>query len=198
MKALTVATDTMVQGIKLRAEWLSFLDVKPATSLNYYKALRRFGRWLHCHGITAPTESDVRAYKEELINTVAPATVALYLVAVKQFFAFLAQRGLYANIALGVKGVKVSTEHKRDALTVAQARRVLSAINTDTVKGKRDKALIALLLTTGLRCIEVSRADVADIEQWQGQWFMRVQGKGRNEKAERVRIPAVTPSQPPR
>ena len=182
-------SDVKVQGIMLRADWLSFLDVKPNTALSYYKAVKKFNDWRLAHEIDRPTEKDIRVYKAELAEKLSPATVQLYMVGLRQFFEYLSKRGLYENVALNVKGLKSSSEHKRDALTVEQARRVLGALDTSTVKGKRDKAMIALMLTTGLRSIELFRADVSDVELWQGEWFMRVQG---DEKAERVRLPLAT------
>ena len=192
MKSLVMQGDVKVQGVMLRADWLSFLDVKPNTALSYYKAVKKFNDWRLANGIDQPTERDIRAYKAELAEQLSAASVQLYMVGVRQFFAYLSKRGLYENVAMNVKGMKSSTEHKRDALTVEQARRVLGALDTSTIKGKRDKAMIALMLTTGLRSIELFRADINDVELWQGEWFMRVQGKGRDEKAERVRLPLAT------
>lgn len=48
--------------------------------------------------------------------------------------------------------------------------------------------MFALMVTAGLRTIEVSRADVADIIQQDGKYFLLVQGKGRTEKDAMVRI----------
>ena len=190
MKALTVQSDVKVQGVMLRADWLKYLSVTSATALTYMKAVKRFDRYCTANAVKRPTEETILEYREQLTKEVSPSTVQVYLTAVKLFFRWLSKRGLYANIAEHVKGMKVSAEHKRDALTVEQARRVLGSVETSTVKGKRDKAMIALLLTTGMRSIELVRADVSDIQMWQGEWFLLVQGKGRTEKAERVRIAA--------
>ncbi len=61
-------------------------------------------------------------------------------------------------------------------------------MNTDTLKGKRDFALIALCMTTGIRTIEVRRADVGDLSTMAGFTVLYVQGKGHDEKADFVKI----------
>lgn len=192
MKALVRRNDLKVQGVDIRADWLKFLDVSPATARNYYKALKKFDGWCLAHGVKHPSEETLIEYKGWLMEKVSSSTAQLYFVAVKLFFRWLAKRGLYDDIGLGLKGVKVSTEHKRDALTVEQCRRVLGAMKKSTLKGLRDRAMMILLLTTGMRSIELVRADVGDMVLWQGEWFLLVQGKGRTEKAERVRLAPST------
>ena len=192
MKAPVRRNDLKVQGVDIRADWLKFLDVSPATARNYYKALKKFDGWCSAHGIKSPSEETLIEYKGWLMEKVSSSTAQLYFTAVKLFFRWLGKRGLYEDIGLGLKGVKVSAEHKRDALTVEQCRRVLGSMKKETLKGLRDRAMMILLLTTGMRSIELVRADVCDLQMWQGDWFLLVQGKGRSEKAERVRIAPST------
>ena len=78
--------------------------------------------------------------------------------------------------------------HKKDALGEVDTKKILSTFDTSTLTGKRDKAMFALMVTAGLRTIEVSRADVTDIIQQDGKYFLLVQGKGRTEKDAMVRI----------
>ena len=55
-------------------------------------------------------------------------------------------------------------------------------------KSKRDKAIFALMVTAGLRAIEVARANVGDIIEQGGKYFLLVQGKGHKEKDAMVKI----------
>ncbi len=71
--------------------------------------------------------------------------------------------GLYRDIAKNVKGLKLGTEHKKDYLTSKQAAAVLENIDRSTLKGKRDYAMLALMLTMALRTIEVRRANIEDM-----------------------------------
>ena len=55
-------------------------------------------------------------------------------------------------------------------------------------KSKRDKAIFALMVTAGLRAIEVARANVGDIIDQGGKYFLLAQGKGHTEKDAMVKI----------
>lgn len=57
-----------------------------------------------------------------------------------------------------------------------------------TVRGKRDYAIIALLLTTGLRVIEIERANTIDIDMIDGEYVLHIMGKGRDSKDTYVKL----------
>ena len=67
----------------------------------------RFARYVKENGITQPTRADIIAYRDELKATLKPATVKAYIVAVRLFFQWTYQEGLYPNIAEHIKGVKI-------------------------------------------------------------------------------------------
>ena len=186
--ALTVTNGYRFLNIDLQADWLRFLDVKPATARNYFKAVKKFAAFCAARSINQPTTDNIIDFKRFLLDTLAPTSAQLYLTAVKLFFRFLDRQGIYKNVADHVKGVKLSAEHHRDALSSDQCRQVVARIDTSTILGLRNRAIIALMMSCGLRSVEVARADVTDIESLQGMIFIRVQGKGRDDKAERVRL----------
>jgi len=117
-----------------------------------------------------------------------PATIALILAAVKLFFRFLADEGLYQNIADHIKTPMKSRGYKKDYLTSDQIKSILAKIDKQTLIGKRDYALLLLALTDGLRTVEISRADVSDLRINGNSEVLYVQGKGRFEKDEFVKI----------
>ena len=86
MKALVRRNDLKVQGVDIRADWLKFLDVSPATARNYYKALKKFDGWCTAHGVKSPSEETLLEYKGWLMETVSSSTAQLYFTAVKLFF----------------------------------------------------------------------------------------------------------------
>jgi integrase/recombinase XerC len=165
-----------------------FIDVKAKSAETYKKATKQFMRYLAENGITEPTRETVISWREYLRAEHKPTTIQLYLTAIKLFFTWLEQEGLYKNIANKVKGVKIQKGHKKDSLTSNQSKEVLSDIDTTTAKGKRDFAIVALLLTTGLRTIEIVRADVADLRTVGDSTVLFIQGKGRDEKSEYVKV----------
>ena len=120
----------------------------------------------------------------------APATINKYLTATKLFFKFLNQRGLYSVDISHIKGCKLTSEHKRDALTSDQGKQVLKSFDTTSIAGLRNKAMTALMMCCGLRTIEVSRANIGDLVKTYGRTALYVQGKGRTDRRECVMIPA--------
>lgn len=172
------------------AQFIAFIDATPNTLRTYHASLKQWFEWTQEQGITNPTPEDVKAYRRSLQAAGKKATtVQNYIIAVKQFFKWTEEAHIYPDIAKHVKGVKISTEHKKDYLTSNQARQVLQAINRSTLKGKRDYAMLALMLTMGLRTIEVSRANVEDIRTSGDTTVLYVQGKGHDEKDAPVRMP---------
>jgi integrase/recombinase XerC len=168
--------------------FLEYLDVRPKSVETYRTAIRQFIKYLMENDIKNPTRQDIIDYREYLKKDHKPNTVQNYLTAVKLFFAWMEQQGFYKDVASHVKGVKISKEHKKGYLTQYQSRRLLESVDTSDITGKRDYALIGLLITTGLRTVEIERANVGDIETIGGFTALFVQGKGRDEKAEYVKI----------
>ena len=111
-----------------------------------------------------------------------------YLEAVKLFFQWTEQERLYPNIAAHIKGAKLDSEYKRDYLTTKQVSKLLDAIDTSTLKGLRDYAVLSLMVTTGLRTISIVRADIGDIRTAGDSVALYYQGKGHEEKADYVKI----------
>ena len=69
---------------------------------------------------------------------------------------------------------------------------MLDSIDTQTAKGKRDYSIIALMVTGGLRDIEAARANIEDLKQLGGSTVLYLQGKGRDERTDYVKVvPAV-------
>lgn len=174
---------------ELYNRFLAYLDAKPKTVQTYTRALRQFFVWMGCNGVTQPRFEDVKAYRDELAATHKPTTVQAYIFTVRRFFEWTESEGLYPNVAGKIKGAKLNREPKKDYLTSEQAKAVLTGIERDTVQGKRNYAIVALMLTGGLRDIEVSRACVEDLRAIGNNTVLYIQGKGKDEKAEFVIVP---------
>lgn len=160
-------------------------DVSSSSRQTYKRSLVQFFKWFSKKKITQPSRETILAYKEALdTQGLRPPTRASYLVAVRKFFEWLEGNKLYPNIAKGIKGAKRSLKsHQKDSLTVENIKKLIRAIDRTTVQGKRDFALINLLIRTGLRLIEISRADIGDLQENQdGDAMLWVRGKGRDGK----------------
>lgn len=159
-------------------------DVAPSSRITYRNALVQFFTWFDKKKVINPTRETILAYKEALdAKGLRPSTRAAYLVAVRKFFEWAEGLKLYPNIARGIKGAKRSVKsHQKDSLGIPQLQALINAIDQSTLQGKRDFALINLLFRTGLRLIEIKRADIADMTLDGEQAQLWVRGKGRDGK----------------
>ena len=195
MEALTIyqgsaLTNTQTLSEDLVSRFISFLDASPKTVQTYSRAIRQFMKYIHEHEISQPTRDDIIAYREDLKREHKPSTVQNYIVALRLFFQWLGQENLYPDIAQHIKGAKITKEHKKDYLTSNQVKAILAGVETDSEQGRRDYAIIALMVTGGLRDIEVSRANIEDLRTLGDTTVLYLQGKGREERSEYVKIPA--------
>lgn len=189
MKEILTQT-TGIQPITgdLFVRWVNYLDVAPKTVETYTKAVRQFWRYIRTNNIEHPTRETIISYRDKLKEAHKPTTVQSYLAAVRLFFQWTNQEGLYPDIATRVKGAKIDRTHKRDYLTSKQVGKLLSAINRKDLRGLRDYAMLSLMVTTGLRTISISRANIGDIRVIGDDQVLYHQGKGHEEKADYVKL----------
>lgn len=177
-------------GADLLNDFFAFLDVSPKTLSTYQRALRQVFNYFKEHGISQPTHQDISNFKKALeAKGRKPATIGLYLAACRRFFDWTEQAGIFPNVARGVKAPRQERGHKRDYFGAVQLKGIMSGMSRDTLQGKRDYAIFALMATCGLRTIEVSRANIEDIRNLGGEMILYVQGKGRRDRTEFVKLP---------
>jgi len=168
--------------------WTSYLDAKPRTIDAYTRNVKSFMLYLSQRGITQPQRTDIIAYRDTLKLNLKPATVQAYLQAVKLFFQWTAQEGLYPNVSERIKGATIDAGYKKDCLTTNQISKLLSGVSRSDLKGKRDYAMLTLMITGGLRTIEVARANVEDLRTVSDFTALYLQGKGHEEKTDYVKV----------
>ena len=175
----------------LYMRFVAFIDAKPKTVETYTKALRQLFIYLGENGISRPQREDIISYRESLkASGHKPTTIQNYITATRLFFQWLEQERIYPNVAAHVKGAKLDREHKKDYLTSKQVKAVLADIDRTSLQGKRDYAMLVLMVTGGLRTIEVARADIGDLRTVGDNTVLFVQGKGRDEKTEYIKLDA--------
>lgn len=195
MNALTTPYTTSIQpGAYISEDLLDsftrFLDASPQSVRTYSGAVKQLLRYLSLNGITQPTREDVIGFRESLKESHKPSTIQNYVIAVRLFFQWTETAGIYPNIAQHVKGAKISRSHKKDYLTSSQLQNVLSQIDRSTEQGRRDYAIAAVMITGGLRDVEISRANVEDLRSLGDNVVLYLQGKGRDERQDFVIVPA--------
>ena len=166
-------------------KWMASLDLASSTKETYLSGFKAFCWFVRSTSLDFDelTRDDVKSFKEYLVNEkkLKPATVSSYLASVRSFYAYSEDNGI-ENIAHRVKGVTDSRSFKKEPLTPDQARRLLASVDRSTEKGLRDFAILNLMLRTGLRDIEIVRANCKDIQTKAGVDVLYVQGKGRASK----------------
>jgi len=171
--------------------YLEEIDVKPQSKQNYRKILLEFTRYVTSLS-DLPTRRDVMNYRESLITRGLKAgSIQMHMVVIRNFYRWFHIEGYGPNVSEGVKGMKIQNDHKKEALSLENSQRLLKRakyLAKFSLIGKRDYALIALLITTGLRTVEVERADIDDIDEINGTYLLYIMGKGRDDKDASVKL----------
>jgi integrase/recombinase XerD len=166
--------------------FISAQDVKETSKETYKRTLKQFFLWISQAEHANPNRETILRYKDHLLKRdLSSLSLSNYMVVVRKFFDWAESMKYYPNIAKGVKGGKRVKGFRKDPLTIEQVKDFLK-IDTSTIEGKRDFALLNLMIRTGLRTIEIIRADVGDIRQESGEALLYIQGKGRDCKDEFV------------
>ena len=185
MSAFTFASGLEDQ----RAAFLETMRVRhySAASLRSYREnLTTFFRFLVPHGIDDVREvmpERVRAYADWLRGQpYTTHTVHTKLIALRRFFGHLETTdAVLMNPCRGLRLPKLEARLPRNVLTPQEARAILNAPNTQTKRGIRDKAILEVFYSTGIRREEMAQLTIHDVDPRQG--FLRVnKGKGAKDR----------------
>lgn len=170
------------------SKYIAYLDCAEKTIETYKRAIRQFYFYCNENNVLQPQRSDVLNWRNYLLENKSANTTQSYMIAIRLFFAWTEQEKIYPNIAEHIKGARISKEHKKDNLTSEQVKSLINGIDTSTINGKRDKAIIMTMIVGGLRTIEIQRANIEDLRTLGDKLVLYIQGKGRNDKAEYIKI----------
>ena len=181
-QAQDVATVTPQRIEELVDRFIASQDVKESSKLLYRRTLKQYFNWVDkkSYLLSEIARPQLLEYKEELLNSdKSSLTVGSYITSIRRFYEWTEANKFYPNVAKGIKTPKRKQQFKKQPLLPAQATALLSYYQD---KALRDYAIVNLLLRTGLRTIEVIRANVEDITFKGSQRVLLIQGKGRDEK----------------
>ena len=183
-RALTAPEFQRLADVPPEAAWFANLD-SVQTKRAYQSDLRAFMAFT---GIVQPeefravTRAHILAWRADLEKQgLAGASIRRKLAALASLYDYLCESNAVThNPVRGVKRPKAETsEGKTPALGDAQARALLNAPPAGTLKGQRDRAILAVLLFHALRREELTKLLVKDFNQERrGVPHLRVQGKG--------------------
>ena len=178
---------------KLIEQYLSERDFTDTTLETYRKVLPYFFYYLRRNDedVDRPKRSDIISYKRELkARGLSTSTIDLYLVSLKGYFRWLSENDYYDNI---VGKVRIETRHRhfrKKILESSQVKQLIGSVDTSKVIGIRDKAMINLMYTCGLRRIEIHRLNLSDLDPSTNTLY--VQGKGYTDRTPVSIMPATS------
>jgi integrase/recombinase XerD len=181
-RSLTAAQYSDLADVPAEVEWLANIT-NPKTRRAYKNDVSEFS---HFAGLQNPVElrtvarAHVIAWRKDMEGReLSPASIRRKLSALSSLFDYLCERNAVAgNPVDGVKRPLANgNEGSTPALGDAQARTLLEAPSEKTLKGVRDRAILATLLYHGLRREELCGLRVKDMQSRQGIVHFRVLGK---------------------
>lgn len=170
-----------------------YAELNEKTSGRIYKMdIRSFVSWMH--------EQEINIYEIErehmLIYRKHLKTQGKENITINRMFSVactvvkrLVSKGIIANDPLKerIKSLATNDESTHVALDDTQSKQLLAAIDTSTIKGKRDYAMVSLMLRSGLRREEVCSLNIGDIGMKQGHHVVEVR-HGKGDKPATVKI----------
>jgi len=188
-----VVVEKIAQWQRLKALVLDSVS-SPITRRVYSMALDEFLAWFRQEprpgGFCKATVSAWRASLET--RSLGSSSIIIRMSAIRKLAGEAADNGLIApELAAGisrVKSVKSTGVRVGNWLTLRQAQALLSAPDVATVKGLRDRAIIAVLLGCGLRRSEVVALTFAHVQQRDGRWCI-VDLKGKHGRVRTMPMP---------
>ncbi|GAM10451.1 tyrosine recombinase XerC [Geobacter sp. OR-1] len=163
-------------------------DARDDTIKTYLCHIGQWIQWCRENGIDPGRagREDAKLYRQFLVGCDAKhATISLKLTTMRRFYQAALDRGLIAtNPAADVKAPRERQASERILhLTAGEAELLFRVIpHDDSIRALRDRAMIALMVIEGLRRVEISRANIDDIEHIEdpGEARMLVHGKGKD------------------
>ena len=152
------------------SRFIAFSKTKDPKQLND-NLLREYRLWLN--------RQETKRVKGASATTFKKRTQNYYLIALRSFLKYLARRGVEALPPERIELAKVA-ERSLDLITIDELNMLMSAPDTSTLRGLRDRAMLELLFSTGLRVSELC-ALPRDLNLKQDEFAVR--GKG-----EKVRV----------
>jgi integrase/recombinase XerC len=182
MTTLSACTQKFIRSLEVEE------NASPHTLRNYASDLRQLGAFVAAQlnleaekvPCEAVTQTLIRAFVVDLMRRNRKSSVARKLSAAKRFFRFALQT--QAATTDPTAGVRTPKKDKQLPvhLSVDDMFRLLEAPNVETPVGRRDRAILEVTYSCGLRVGELVKLNWADIDRALG--VVRVHGKGNKER----------------
>lgn len=173
-------------------EHLTVLRFAPGTIKRYLQFLDRFITYLegqNTAGISVVTKDLIRDYQMHLyeeINTRGEPNSVFHqnnnIKAIKSFFRFLSEDGyIMGDPSRDVSYARTPKRLPRSILSQSEAKKIIHAPNTTTVLGYRDRTILEVFYSTGIRLEELINLTLQDVDYHEG--LIRINsGKGNKDR----------------
>ncbi len=197
-RTLTAAEFQQLADVPAAAIWFNNIH-NPNTRRAYASDVQEFTGFCdidHPDEFRLVTRAHLLAWRQTLEQReLAPATISRKLSAISSLFEHLCnENAISHNPVAGVKrpSVENGSEGKTPALSDEQARLLLNAPQGDSLKAKRDRAILATYLFHALRRSELADLRVASLKERRGVMHLTVIGKGSKTRYVPVHPAALT------
>lgn len=172
-------------------QWMREMNYSGHTIRNHRCFFGKFVRWCEDRSITAPkdvSQALIERYQKGLHQGLGPEEVLslnaqrVVVLSITVFFKWMKKRGhLQQNPAADIDLPR--TEHRlpQMPLSIAEIERVLAQPDIEDPTGIRDRAIMEVLYSTGIRREEVAKLKVFDINAQKGTVLIRL-GKGKRDR----------------
>jgi len=170
----------------LKKEFLEYLEIEKGRSVktveNYDRYLKRFFNFSKATGVKDITEDMVRRYRlwlnryaNENGENLSKPTQNYYIIALRMFLKYLSKRNVPALDAEKIELAKLQ-QRQLDLLDISDLERLLASPKGADEKTLRDKAILEMFFSTGLRISELCGLGTESINIKRGEFSVR--GKG--------------------
>ena len=174
--------------VALKRQFLEYLEIERGRSIktveNYDRYLKRFFAFAKLRNVTQLTEEQVREFRLHLnrqagtkvggrVEPMKRRTQNYYLIALRAFLKFLRKHGIEALTPERIELTKVP-ERSLDLISPTELKRLLKAPDSKTLEGKRDKAILELFFSTGLRISELCSLSIDDVDLTRDEFWCAV------------------------
>lgn len=172
------------------SDFLEYLEVEKGRSLktieNYSLYLNRFIEFSDDINVKKIDINKISKWRQWLNRyttddgrKIGKATQNYHLIAMRSFLKYLARRDVES---LAPEKIELASNKRPQVsfLTQDEVKRLFEAIDTSSIIGLRDRAIIELLFSTGLRVSELAKLNVEDLNFKTGEFSVR--GKGQKDR----------------
>lgn len=166
----------------LVAEWAQNMS-SPRSQRVYMQAWQKFIAWSGLHPAQV-TKKDVMDWRDEMKDKgLSGSTINWRLSAMSSLYRLAMEKGVCSeNPVDGVRRPKVREFSSVRPLAPGDDQRLVQSINAQTEKGLRDRAIVLIMLTRGLRVNEVAEIRIEDITMAGGIMRLKHVEKGHSDK----------------